>query len=51
MPFENTAPLLDSLQKQIKVFAGTESVEIIGLPYDLQLDDFHVAAWGIDSGD
>ena len=51
VPFQNTAPQLDSLQTQIFVFAGTESVEVIGLPYDLQLDDFHVAAWGIDSGD
>ena len=49
MPFENTAPQLDSLQKQIIVLAGTESVEVIGLPYDLQLDDFHVATWGLDS--
>ena len=47
---ENSAPQIESLQRQIIVFAGTESVEVIGLPYDRQSDDFYVAAWGLASG-
>ena len=34
--------------KQIRVVADLEVLSSVGVPFDLQLDDFWVAEWGIE---
>ena len=44
----NTAPKISAFQYNINLSLDQEEKEVvIGTPYDMQLDDFYVAEWGI----
>ena len=44
----NSAPKISAFQYNIELTLGEGEQEVmIGTPYDMQLDDFYVAEWGI----
>ena len=49
-PIPNYAPFVDELVEEITLYPGKEKTVTVGLPYDIEDDDFYVQGWEIKEG-
>ena len=53
LELENTAPNIQGFVEELNLIGGESQAEDdiynVGTPYDMQLDEFYVSEWGIDS--
>ena len=49
-PIPNNAPFLDEFVEEIILYPGKEKTVTVGLPYDIEDDDFYVQGWEIKEG-
>ena len=48
---DNTAPQLSNKMSKVFVHADQEKIISVGTPFDMQLDDFWMEEWGVESGE